>query len=95
MLKDNKKSAESPLNNMLWYGMLAFWMSIVFAGFFTSAQLETIPYSLFMSYIVENKIDDLVVRQEDIVGNVKDSKAKYKKFKTIRVDDPQLSSRLA
>jgi len=80
-------------NNWLLYGLAAFWISVSLAGLFSSSQVETLPYSTFISYAQEGKISDLTVGQTDIVGTLKGSGNKT--FRTVKVEDPQLTTRLA
>ncbi|HND67960.1 MAG TPA: ATP-dependent metallopeptidase FtsH/Yme1/Tma family protein, partial [Candidatus Obscuribacter sp.] len=78
----------------LWYFFLSLWLAMMFSGFIGAAQTENIPYSAFMNYVQEGKVDDVVVAQQDIRGTFKDEKAKVHKFRTVRIEDPQLASRL-
>jgi cell division protease FtsH len=78
----------------IWYLLIAFWISIALMSLFNPNQVETIPYSAFVSSIQAGKVDDIAVGQQEITGTIKDDQAKIKKFRTIRVDDPQLTTLL-
>lgn len=81
-------------DSWLWYFFLSLWLAMMFSGFIGAAQTENIPYSAFMTYVQDGKVDDVVVAQQDIRGTFKDEKAKVHKFRTVRIEDPQLASRL-
>jgi cell division protease FtsH len=80
-------------NNWLLYGLATFWISVSLTGLLNSSQVETLPYSTFISDAQEGKVSDLIIGQTDIVGNIKGSRNKT--FRTVKVDDPQLTTRLA
>jgi cell division protease FtsH len=94
-MQPQKNNATITFEGMLWYSLLVFWFSIALAGLFDSSQVATIPYSSFVSSVQEGKIDDVVIEQQEIKGTLKDDKSKAKKFRTVRVEDPQLATRLA
>lgn len=103
---------------------------MMFNGLVNNAQVENLPYSTFLSYVQDGKVDDLSIGQQEITGTLKDgliqqstaapslpqesankdnatkdsagkennakgSPPKPKKFRTIKLEDPQLATRLA
>lgn len=133
------------LDTFIWYAIFALWLSMMFNGMVNNAQVENLPYSTFISYIQEGRLDDVSIGQQEITGIIKDTapdgtvkeptllegvgkettkegatankdavgkasvgkeiankdsagKAappKPKRFRTIKLDDPQLATRLA
>ncbi len=79
---------------IMWYGLLGFWLVFLMLGFLTQGRIETIPYSKFLTYVDQKQVDNISVSPQQITGFIKDGK-KEKRFVTIRVDDPELSKRLA
>jgi cell division protease FtsH len=94
-MEKEKSSSGAVFSDMLWYGLMVFWLSILLASWFNPVKVETIPYSTFVSYAQEGKINDVVIEQQEITGALNDDKSKAKKFRTVRVEDPQLAARLA
>ncbi|MBX9686725.1 MAG: ATP-dependent zinc metalloprotease FtsH [Candidatus Obscuribacterales bacterium] len=90
------KTPEAPkLESWIWILILSFWLSLGLSNLLASSQQETIPYSKFLAYVQESKIDDLLITKDEIAGQIKDPKAKIKRFRTVRIEDPQLASRMA
>lgn len=92
--KENKKEI-SPYENLLRLGLIAFWLSLIFTGLFGFAQVEKIPYSRFLTELNNNKLSEIYVSPEEIKGTLKTADNKIKTFRTVRIDDPQLATRLA
>jgi len=91
--KDNKKEI-SPYENLLRLGLIAFWLSLIFTGLFGFAQVEKIPYSRFLTELNNNKLSEIYISPEEIKGTLKTADNKTKSFRTVRIDDPQLATRL-
>ncbi len=99
MPEKNTSNSEFKLQGWLWCGLFAFWLSVVFGGFLSPLNMETIPYSTFLSYVKQEKLENLKISQQEISGIYKEKQSdtqefKKKRFKTIRIDDPQLAARL-
>jgi cell division protease FtsH len=92
--KDNKKTTP-PYENLLRLGLIAFWLSLIFTGLFGFAQVEKIPYSRFLTELNNNKLSEIYVSPEEIKGTLKTADKKTKPFRTVRIEDPQLATRLA
>lgn len=69
------------------------WLAIMLFIIFAPSQVEHLPYSTFLSHVGKQKVDNLVIGETRITGKLKDEKKK--EFSTLRVDDPQLASKLA
>ena len=91
--KENKKEI-SPYENLLRLGLIAFWLSLIFTGLFGFAQVEKIPYSRFLTELNNNKLSEIYISPEEIKGTLKTADNKTKSFRTVRIDDPQLATRL-
>jgi cell division protease FtsH len=74
---------------------MALMLFSVFSRQEDQQPVKTIPYSEFQSLLQEGKVDNLVVRQNDITGTLKDApKGQPSQFETDRVD-PALAQDLA
>lgn len=92
--KENKQTTP-PYENLLRLGLIAFWISLIFTGLFGFAQVEKIPYSRFLTELSNNKLSEIYVSPEEIKGTLKTAENKSKSFRTVRIEDPQLATRLA
>ncbi|MBW2361703.1 MAG: ATP-dependent zinc metalloprotease FtsH [Deltaproteobacteria bacterium] len=80
----------------LWYGILAAWVLFLAAqAWYMDKQVAHIPYSQFLEYQREGRVDDLVIDSEQITGTlVAPAEGEPGRFRTLRVD-PELADRLA
>src|ERR1017187_766869 len=91
-LRDKTPNAAFGFNTQLWNVMLISWIIISIIGFIVSTQVETIPYSTFISDVQCGKISEVSIGQREIFGSYTPDQKRT--FKTIKVDDPLLSTRL-
>ena len=81
----------------IWYVLIGVWIVLILQNYIANNFVaRTIPYSEFLSLLKENKISEVAVKQNQIVGKIRnDGKTKEKgsMFKTVRVD-PELSNLL-
>ncbi|MBU6455176.1 MAG: ATP-dependent zinc metalloprotease FtsH [Cyanobacteria bacterium REEB67] len=91
----NKPAGGRNYDGLFFYVLLGFWLSVAFANWANPAREETIPYSSFISFVQAGKIEKVAIQADQIVGTFKVADAKYSRFRTLRVEDPQLASRLA
>ncbi len=91
-MDEKKEPATFDIGSAFRYFIVVLWLVFIINGI-AASQVETIPYSTFISYSKDGKIDDLSIGKEEIVGKLKGQK--FKTFRTVRLDDPQLASRLA
>lgn len=89
---ESDKDVGMTVVSIFWYAIFLFWM-MSFAGNLVDGPTERIPYSTFMTYAQTGKIDNLVITPREISGKLKEGKAK--RFTAVRVEDPQLATRLA
>lgn len=82
-----------PQQRML-YVVLGFWLSMLLLGLFSSGPVEDIPYSSFLTEVQEGKISDIRIGRELISGTIQMGQ-KRSKFKTFRIEDPELATRLS
>jgi cell division protease FtsH len=78
-----------------WYIVLAVMAMLWIQDWMVrNSGVETIPYSQFEELLQQNKVDDLVVGNDRIMGKYKDApKNKPDRFTTVRVD-PELAKTL-
>lgn len=94
-VQKNDKKTTPPYENLLRLGLIAFWLSLIFTGLFGFAQVEKIPYSRFLKELDNNKLSEIYVSPEEIKGTLITADKKTKSFRTVRIEDPQLATRLA
>lgn len=91
--KPDKKDLKA--ENLIWFNIIVFWlMCFGLTWLLNVTRTETVPYSTFVSYVQQGKVDAVSIKQREIVGTFKDDKTKFHTFKTVRVDDPKLVSTL-
>lgn len=81
------------LEMLLWTAILFFWLTCILVDVINARNNEVIPYSTFLSYAQTGKIDEVSISTQTLTGTLKE--AKNKRFVCQRVEDPELSSRLA
>ncbi len=76
----------------IWYFFLAILLFSLLHDYMAEKQVETIRYSEFKRYVMENQVKELVLRPEQITGTLlKDEQGRADRpFVTVRVDDPEL-----
>jgi cell division protease FtsH len=75
-----------------WYFLMALLALSLIHDYFTASQIDTIPYSEFKRYIVEEKVQKLSIKPQQITGILKEDAQgrKDRPFVTVRVEDPEL-----
>ena len=77
----------------IWYFVIAFFSQLAICNNTIFLQkIETIPYGQFKRYIAEGNVNELIIGPENIKGTLKGIPSR--KFKTVRVDDPNLVKEL-
>ncbi len=94
-VQKNDKKTTPPYENLLRLGLIAFWLNLIFTGLFGFPQVEKIPYSRFLKELDNNKLSEIYVSPEEIKGTLITADKKTKSFRTVRIEDPQLATRLA
>jgi cell division protease FtsH len=91
-----KKNALPPKAHFsIWYFLVAFLIFTLIQQYVLFQKVETIPYSRFKQYVVEEKVAKLTIGPEDISGTLKGKeKEPGQDFTTIRVNDPDLVKNL-
>jgi cell division protease FtsH len=80
-----------------WYVFLAIWAVLIIHGFIVqSFQVETIPYSDFLTSLANGEIEEIAITQNHIQGKRKTAAGieKEQTFSTVRVEDPELTKKL-
>ena len=93
----NKRDGQPQMKFGIWYALLAVWL-IIFVGDFIQYQknVDSVPYSQFLSYVDEGKISEVAISADRIDGVLKAPGPNQRKdFVTIKVDDPTLTKRLS
>jgi cell division protease FtsH len=89
-----KMNALPPKANFsIWYFMIAILLITYLQQYFSSAKVETIPYSQFKQYIAEGSLGKLTIDPENINGTLKgkgNTPEQEQAFTTVRVNDPDL-----
>jgi cell division protease FtsH len=87
-----QKNALPPKTHFsIWYFIIAFLIFTLIQQYVLFQKVETIPYSRFKQYLVEEKVAKLTIGPEDISGTLKGKeKEPGQDFTTIRVNDPDL-----
>ncbi len=76
----------------IWYFILVFLAVSLIHGYFIAQKVETIPYSEFKRYVVEDRIKDLTLMPEKINGILTGDSQGSKNilFTTVRIEDTEL-----
>jgi cell division protease FtsH len=76
----------------IWYFIMALLLASLIHDYFTIRQVNKIPYSEFKRYVVEGKVNHLILKPQEITGTLsQDEKGRRgQPFVTVRVDDPEL-----
>ena len=75
-----------------WYFLIALLIFSLIQDYIIARKTDVIPYSEFKHYVIEDKVKNLLLKQDEITGVLtEDSKGrKDQPFVTVRVDDPEL-----
>ncbi|MGD9211277.1 MAG: ATP-dependent zinc metalloprotease FtsH [Desulfobacteraceae bacterium] len=78
----------------MWYVLLAVWGVLIIHNFFVTAfEIQTIPYSKFLTLLKEEKISEVAITSNRIQGRMHtdgDAGGNGELFRTVRVD-PEIS----
>jgi cell division protease FtsH len=91
-LETDRPSKSTPRPNFLLILIFAVWILILTRDF-TQYQknVETIPYSQFLSFLDQRKVSEVTISKEEIRGLLKGSPSgKSKEFVTLKITDPNL-----
>jgi len=81
----------------IWYVILAFWALLLLQSYFGALkQAEEIPYSEFKALVATGKVAEVSIANQTLSGTLKaEGESKEgKRFRTVRVEDPGLTSEL-
>ena len=79
----------------LWYAFVALLLVVLIQGWWSTArETELIPYSQFLSYVEQGKVDDITISDQLIRGSFKEPQGGKTQFVTTRVD-PAVAQELA
>ena len=75
-----------------WYFLMALLIFSLIQDYIIARKTDVIPYSEFKHYVTEDKVKNLLLKQDEVTGVLtEDSKGrKDQRFVTVRVDDPEL-----
>jgi len=90
---DNKIKTPDPII-VAWRVFLIFLIISALGNLFQASLTETVPYSRFIALAQEKKLANVSVSKQEITGTLSEN-GKTKRFRTVRIDDPQLLTRLA
>jgi len=81
----------------IWYVILAFWALLLLQNYFSTLyRIEEISYSEFKALVASGKVAEVSVTAQAITGMLKEERESKegKAFRTVRVEDPGLTSEL-
>jgi cell division protease FtsH len=79
----------------LWYAFIALFLVVLIQSWWqTARETELIPYSQFLSYVQDGKVDDITVSDQFVRGSFKEPQDGKTQFVTTRVD-PAVAQELA
>ncbi len=79
----------------VWYAFVAIFLVLLIQGWWrTARETELIPYSQFLSFVQEGKVDDIQVSDQFVRGSFKEPQDGKTQFVTTRVD-PAVAQELA
>jgi cell division protease FtsH len=81
----------------IWYVILAFWALLLLQSYFGALkQAEEIPYSEFKALVATGKVAEVSIASQTLSGTLKEEgeSKEAKRFRTVRVEDPGLTSEL-
>lgn len=76
-----------------WFrlAIASLWVALIIS-FFVDGNIETVPYSTFLTNVDQGKVQEVTMSKTQIEGKCRDAKSKT--FRTYRMDDPGLVGRL-
>lgn len=77
-----------------WRAFLAFLIISAIANLIQASMTVTVPYSQFIELAQQKKLSNVSVGKQEITGTLSEN-GHVQKFRTVRIDDPQLLSRLS
>jgi cell division protease FtsH len=79
----------------VWYAFVAIFLVLLIQNWWrTARETELIPYSQFLSFVQEGKVDDITVSDQFVRGSFKEPQDGKTQFVTARVD-PAVAAELA
>ena len=91
-----EENSTTPKKPFLYYCLLVFLMMMLLNAFvfpqMKSANVEEVPYGTFLSMIDQQDISQVEIKSNEIIFTDDSDPKNY--YKTGRVDDPELSTRL-
>ncbi|MGE3291667.1 MAG: ATP-dependent metallopeptidase FtsH/Yme1/Tma family protein, partial [Geminicoccaceae bacterium] len=79
----------------LWYAFIAIWLVLLIQGWWqTARETEQIPYSQFLAYVHDGKIEDVQIGDQVVRGTFKNPVDGKTQFVSARVD-PAVAQELA
>jgi cell division protease FtsH len=79
----------------LWYALVALFLVLLIQGWWrTARETELIPYSQFLAFVEQGKVDDITVSTEYVRGSFREPQDGKTQFVTARVD-PAVAQELA
>jgi len=93
-LIEEKKKPATAYENFLRVSLVSFWLILIVLTVFGTSQVKTVPYSQFLNELKQDKLSEIYISTEEIKGTETLNGIKHK-FRTVRVEDPQLSVLLA
>jgi cell division protease FtsH len=88
--RGGKKPALKKTHFTIWYFLIAFLIILLIQNYFVSKKVEDeISYSEFKEAVKTGKIKELTIMQEAISG-VREMEKGPRRFRTVRVEDPDL-----
>ncbi len=89
-----KKPGLKKTHFTIWYFVIAFLVILLIQNYIVLKKAEdVIPYSEFKEALRANRIRDITITQETISGERETEKG-FRKFQTVRVEDPDLIKEL-
>src|SRR5574341_395042 len=93
----NRKSFGPGLPFSFWYVLVAIGFLLVIQNVLFARPFEPLPYSEFKTYLRQDRLEDIQISPHTIRGILRPStneKAPPLRFRTVRVDDPELVQEL-
>jgi cell division protease FtsH len=79
-----------------WLIVLGIWSLFIVQGIWGQMkEVQHIPYSEFLAKVDTGSVQNLTIRQNEIIGDIKEPDGKTRPFVTVRVDQPDLAQRLS
>jgi cell division protease FtsH len=93
MQDQTKKEKLTAADILPWVLIAAFWLFILFTPIFNAARIEMLPYSTFMSDVQNNRFEEVIIDENELAATKAGDK--FKVYKTVRIEDPDLVKRLS